>query len=50
MREGDGVVTIAYDPDIGGCSEPGPEPGPAPESAPTATQPVAVVAQPRFTG
>ncbi|MDQ6853216.1 MAG: hypothetical protein M3046_05910, partial [Actinomycetota bacterium] len=38
VREGDGVLTITFDPDTGGC------PGPAP--APVA----AVVAQPRFTG
>jgi hypothetical protein len=38
VREGDGVLTITFEPDTGGC------PGPAP--APVA----AVVAQPRFTG
>jgi hypothetical protein len=37
VREGDGVVTITYDPAAGGC----------PESVPTV---VTVVAEPRFTG
>jgi hypothetical protein len=39
VREGDGVVTITYDLDAGGC----------PPAAPPAEVTV-VVAQPRFTG
>jgi hypothetical protein len=39
VREGDGVVTITYDPAAGGCPVPV-----------TPASPTAVVAEPRFTG
>jgi hypothetical protein len=43
VREGDGVVTITFDPDAGTCPEEPVAPG-----APAA--PAAVAAEPRFTG
>ena len=45
VREGDGAVTITFDPEAGGCPQ---DPGLA--AVPVAAVPVAVVTVPRFTG